>query len=132
MTHSTQLLSKIEDMMDTLGMPKPEYRPYKPSDRMSSEEINRAAQKQGVSKSCIYNRLARNWGLDEIHNGYKVGTSPYRKVTSKRYDMSCGNTSFMVLLFDVIKSITKLDDIDNYPLTVNVFYGLLNRKEMPC
>jgi len=39
-----------------------------------------------------------------------------------------GQIRFLVLLFDVIQSITKLDDMSTYQLTVPVFYGLLDRR----
>jgi len=37
-----------------------------------------------------------------------------------------GQMRFMVLLHDVIKSITKLDDSDSYILTVGVFHSLVD------
>ena len=100
--------------------------------KLSHKQIKIIASRQTVSVSCIYNRIARDWSISEIEQGYKVGVAPYRKPVNSRYDLSSGQSAFMVMLFDVIKCITKLDDFDNYPLTVSVFYGLIQRKELPC
>ena len=101
-------------------------------EKLSHKQIKREANKQTVSVSCIYNRIARGWSLTEIQRGYKDGVAPYRKPIDSRYDLSSGQTSFLVLLFDVIKCITKLDDLDNYPLTVSVFHRLIDRRELQC
>ena len=100
--------------------------------KLNHKQIRRIAARQTMSVSCIYNRIAREWTMDEIEQGFRVSERPYHKPLESRYDLSSGQTSFTVMLFDIIKSITKLDDLDCYPLTVSVFYGLLERKQLLC
>jgi hypothetical protein len=90
--------------------------------------IQAMAKIHRVSVSCIYNRLNHGWTWDEIVIGHKERGNTWEREAVARYDLSSGMVSFMVLLFDVIKSITKLCDIDNYPLTVGIFYSLLDKE----
>ena len=98
---------------------------------MNINEMHEICEEQGVTISALYNRLSRGWSEREVREGHRDNVSAYSKRTTilARYDLACGNTCFMVMLFDIIKSITKLNDVDNYLLVVGVWHKLIYRKE---
>jgi hypothetical protein len=93
---------------------------------MEGLNVKQVAREQGLTISAIYSRVHCKWTLKEILDGFRWQKP---KEMANRYDYASGQTAFIVMLFDIIKSITKLDDIDNYPLTVGVYYDLLNFQE---
>ena len=93
------------------------------------QEKLKIAWRQGVVVGTIYNRQYQGWTDDEIRAGATVKSdnkSGYIPKFGGCY--TNGADLFMVLLFEIVKSIARLpNEMDNYFLTCLVYRGLLNR-----
>jgi len=99
---------------------------------MDINERKRIAKEQGVLIRAIYARETRGWTDDEIRAGQckreyvRSRRPPYTPKFGGVY--TNGAELFLVLVFEVVKSIAKLpNEMDNYLLTCLVYRGLLDR-----
>ena len=101
---------------------------------MDRQERLDIAKRQGVMIGTIYLREARGWTDRENKAGARNSRKRYRSAAPEPYvpkfggDYTNGADLFLVLLFEVVKSIAKLpNEMDNYFLTCLVYKGLLDR-----
>ena len=113
----------------------------KMSMKRRKEFVLKITKQQGVTSGAIFSRMSNGWTWKEIIKGrrsvaklteYVEGLRPYDQ--GETVDAFPGSgivdnakIRFMFLLFDTVKSLTKLDDIECYPLTCEVFKGLHDR-----
>ena len=96
------------------------------------EEIKALAKMQGVAKSTIYARIKRGWSEAQIAQGYWIYRAPVKP--PEIWDlMTNGREGMLVLLYEVINSVTDLDEkLDYYKMTCLVWRELLENKNEIC
>ena len=103
--------------------------------------INKITKKQGIGRNAVYQRVYNGWTRQQIIDGYRIKSGCCEYVEGLRpYDQSeycdafpdsdiIDNAQIRLgfLLFDTIKSLTNLDDIECYTLTAQINVGLRDR-----
>jgi hypothetical protein len=98
---------------------------------MDKAERYIVAKQQGLRCKVMYERERTGWTDDQIRRGYRTLKDYVPMFELKRNVLKNGAETFLVLIFEVVKSIAKLpDEIDNYLLTCLVYRGLLERAEI--
>ena len=108
--------------------------------------INKIMIDQDVTMATVKQRFRMGWTIEQITRGWRVkfkykltkyvkGLRPYDQgETVDAFPNSNivdnAEIRFMFLLFDTVKSITKLNDVECYPITCQIFKGLHDRYDI--
>lgn len=92
-------------------------------------KIEKIAEEQGLPYRRVFKRRYNGWTDEELKSGIrprkKWATPDYLPKWGGAY--SRGEDLFRCLIFEVVKSLTQLDEWENYLLTCLVCRGLLDK-----